>query len=79
MRHIVHDWPDSLATAILKNIKGSMKPESRLLIRMEEFHLENITVPDPPSLPDDYVLLGPHQHDLSDSTDMIVVRLGCSL
>jgi SAM-dependent methyltransferase len=32
MRHILHNWPDSLATCILKNIKGSMKPASRLLI-----------------------------------------------
>jgi hypothetical protein len=32
MRQIVHNWPDSLAIDILKNVKGSMKPDSRLLI-----------------------------------------------
>jgi len=32
MRQILHDWPDFLATTILKNVKSSMKPESRLLI-----------------------------------------------
>jgi hypothetical protein len=33
MRQILHGWPDDLALAILKNVKCSMKPESRLLIR----------------------------------------------
>jgi len=32
MRQIVHDWPDASITVILKNIRSSMKPQSRLLI-----------------------------------------------
>jgi hypothetical protein len=36
MRQIVHDWPDDLAISILKNVKGSMKSDSRLLIRTNE-------------------------------------------
>lgn len=42
MRHVIHDWPDDLATAILKNIKHSMKPESRLLIRIRQNFLWKI-------------------------------------
>ena len=40
MRQIVHNWPDSLAIDILKNVKGSMKPDSRLLIRTKCTSLE---------------------------------------
>ncbi|TFY82762.1 hypothetical protein EWM64_g1255 [Hericium alpestre] len=32
MRFIVHDWPDDVATVILKNIRKAMKPSSRLLV-----------------------------------------------
>ncbi|KIM78300.1 hypothetical protein PILCRDRAFT_824514 [Piloderma croceum F 1598] len=32
MRQIVHDWSDDLVKVILRHIRGSMKPESRLLI-----------------------------------------------
>ncbi|KAF7986472.1 hypothetical protein HWV62_31261 [Athelia sp. TMB] len=33
LRHVVHDWSDSDAVVILKNIRTAMKPESRVLIR----------------------------------------------
>jgi hypothetical protein len=46
MRGIVHDWPDDLAIAILKNVKGSMKSESRLLIRMNGILLDSVTFTD---------------------------------
>ncbi|KAF7986406.1 hypothetical protein HWV62_31129 [Athelia sp. TMB] len=32
LRHVVHDWSDSDAVVILKNIRTAMKPESRVLI-----------------------------------------------
>ncbi|KAA1472019.1 S-adenosyl-L-methionine-dependent methyltransferase [Dentipellis sp. KUC8613] len=32
MRFIIHDWPDHIAKAILKNIAQAMKPTSRLLV-----------------------------------------------
>jgi len=34
MRQIVHDWSDDLVKVILRHIRSSMKPASRLLIRM---------------------------------------------
>ena len=33
IRHVVHNWSDSVATNILKKVRDSMKPSSRLLIR----------------------------------------------
>ena len=32
LRKIIHDWPDSEAAAILKNVASAMTPHSRLLI-----------------------------------------------
>jgi hypothetical protein len=79
MRQIAHDWEDSLIIGILKNVKGSMKSESRLLIRMRwnflgEYHLADLL-----SFTDEYILHVSHQHDPHISTDMIVVHFICSL
>ncbi|KZP03142.1 hypothetical protein FIBSPDRAFT_969273 [Athelia psychrophila] len=35
LRHIVHNWPDSDAIRILKNVRAAMKPDSRLLLHDE--------------------------------------------
>lgn len=74
MRQIVHDWPDDLAIAILKNVKGSMKSESRLLIRANPILLDTALPLLIVILSDEYVLYGSNQRDPSGSPDMIVVR-----
>ena len=33
LRHIIHDWPDAEALAILRNVRKSMAPHSRVLLR----------------------------------------------
>jgi SAM-dependent methyltransferase len=32
LKHVIHDWPDEQATAILRNCRAAMKPGARLLI-----------------------------------------------
>jgi 6-hydroxytryprostatin B O-methyltransferase len=32
LRHIIHDWSDSYASKILRNIAGVMKPSARIVI-----------------------------------------------
>ena len=33
LRHIIHDWPDAEALAILRNVRKAMAPHSRVLLR----------------------------------------------
>jgi len=53
MRLIIHDWPDALAKTILKNVRSSMKPESRLLI--QERILPGLHRHDLPDSPDSII------------------------
>ncbi|KAG2069143.1 S-adenosyl-L-methionine-dependent methyltransferase [Suillus decipiens] len=38
LRHVLHDWPDSESTTILRNIRKVMGPNSRVLIRESAAH-----------------------------------------
>ncbi|KZP03144.1 S-adenosyl-L-methionine-dependent methyltransferase [Athelia psychrophila] len=56
LRHIVHDWTDSDAILILKNVCAAMKPESRVLLHEEVLRSTDPTEPSmaPEPLPANY-------------------------